>query len=290
MRIGTIRGSVVTLHCLTGFGGAANEMATSRSFALSVLLDAARRPVSDVGYETRRAPPKEAKRIKALSTRVKALAKSAALIRALPQPEPWEKAWQKEHAPRFIVRTSVRSRSNDIGTKALLLEYEQLQELEGWEFLAAAWRDLHHYDLEVEVCDAKYLAHLVEGVEFGTTSWDTWNESDKKTATSARKSRTAPTRSKPRTPPRPARIPDDAQWRHSPIRYPGIKTDDHWEAGTDPKRWWSASGSLILESRRVTGTRRALIRTWHEDGSPASEFETNGSGRVVKRSDPRRKI
>lgn len=34
----------------------------------------------------------------------------------------------------------------------------------------------HGFDLEVEVTDSNYLAHLVSGVEFGTTAFDVWLE------------------------------------------------------------------------------------------------------------------
>ncbi|GAC1414105.1 MAG: hypothetical protein NVSMB53_12040 [Gemmatimonadaceae bacterium] len=177
VRVSQVNGPLVVLHCLTGFGGGLDDLFTERSFALTVLLDAVER-LDDVDYQTKGAPKEEAERMLSLAAKARKLGNSSALHRALPDPQPSEEGWHREHAPRFIRRTRLLTRYNDVGCAALQVIANEINALpQVWPFMRAAWKRLHSFELEVEVTDPKYVAHLVVGIEFGTTAYDAWIES-----------------------------------------------------------------------------------------------------------------
>lgn len=175
VRIGRLEGDSVTLHCLTGFAGGMTDYATSRSFALSVLLDAKDR-AGDVEYEVGGAPPEVANARRELAARVGNA--PSALHDELSSPEPWDEAWHQEHVPRIVASCELveRSKISEDEARAIAEEIEDLQEEGPWVHLNAAWNRLHRFDLRVRVTDPKYLAHLATGHEFGTTAFDAWIE------------------------------------------------------------------------------------------------------------------
>lgn len=104
---------------------------------------------------------------------------SAPLLEEFPNPEPWDGAWHAKVVPQVVVKTKLLGRFNTLGDDALSARRREIDPLEaqgGWAFMQAAWERLHHFDLEVQVTDPKYLAHLRSGLEFGTTAFEAWSE------------------------------------------------------------------------------------------------------------------
>jgi hypothetical protein len=101
VRIGEIAGDRVVLHCLTGFAGGLTDLFTSRSFALTLLLDAKSR-AGDVEYDVHGAPPEIAAERIALAERT--MEAPSALHDELANPEPWDTAWHQRNVPRVINR------------------------------------------------------------------------------------------------------------------------------------------------------------------------------------------
>ncbi|QSQ17070.1 pentapeptide repeat-containing protein [Myxococcus landrumensis] len=176
VRVGKLAGKTVTLHCLTGFAGGLKDYATTRSFALLLLIDAQER-AGDTPELTQGAPKEVAKLRKALAKKV-AKARSPLLDEVL-GPH-YDEHWHAENTPRYVTRVKLLQRHNAIQERKLEKVREELSPLEDkgtGAFLEAAWGRMHGFDLQVEVTDAKYLAHLAEGHLFPTTAFDVWNES-----------------------------------------------------------------------------------------------------------------
>ncbi|AGC43819.1 hypothetical protein MYSTI_02503 [Myxococcus stipitatus DSM 14675] len=175
VRVGTLEGKSVTLHCLTGFAGGMKDYATTRSFALLLLIDARKR-ADDTPDLVRGAPKEVAKLRKALAKKV-AKARSP-LLDEVSWPR-YKEDWHAENTPRYIQRVKLLERHNDLHEWKLekaRAELSPLQDKGFGAFLEAAWERMHGFDLQVEVTDAKYLAHLVEGHLFPTTAFDVWSE------------------------------------------------------------------------------------------------------------------
>lgn len=176
VRVGRVEGTTAVFHCLTGFAGGYDDCFTGRSFALYLLIDAKGR-ASDSSFLPRDTPPDEAARLKAIAETVQSA--SAPLLEEFPDPQPWDGAWHAKVAPQVVAKTKLLERFNAIGDDALSARRREIDPLEahgGWAFMRAAWERLHHFDLEVQVTDAKYLAHLRPGLEFGTTAFEAWSE------------------------------------------------------------------------------------------------------------------
>lgn len=176
IRVGSVNGSKALLHVLTGFATEYLDTATSRSFALGLLLDAKNR-VSSVRIQALTAGDPDAERRIGLADKVAEMPSS--LHEELVNPEPWDTEWHKKNVPGIISSTKLVKEYNRTSEEELqnqMSEIEPLQE-ESWaKFMEAAWEKLHHYDLEVTVTDPKYLEHLVEGFEFPTAAYDAWRE------------------------------------------------------------------------------------------------------------------
>jgi hypothetical protein len=176
VRVGRIEGTTVVFHCLTGFAGGYDDCFTGRSFALYLLIDAKGR-ASDSRYLPTDTPADDATRLKAIADAVESA--SAPLLDLFPDPQPWDGAWHAKVAPQVVLKTKLLERFNALGDDALSARRREIEPLEaqgGWVFMKAAWERLHHFDLEVQVTDAKYLAHLRSGLEFGTTAFEAWSE------------------------------------------------------------------------------------------------------------------
>lgn len=176
VRIGRVEGTTVVFHCLTGFAGGYDDCFTGRSFGLSLLIDAKGR-ASDSRSLPKDTPADEATRLKAIADAVESA--SAPLLEEFPNPEPWDSAWHAKVVPQVVAKTKLLGRFNTLGDDALSARRREIEPLEadgGWAFMKAAWERLHHFDLEVQLTDAKYLAHLRSGLEFGTTAFEAWSE------------------------------------------------------------------------------------------------------------------
>ncbi|MGN6105402.1 MAG: hypothetical protein ACTHU0_09885 [Kofleriaceae bacterium] len=173
IRIGLVDGTRVVLHCLTGFTNDGRNYETSRSFALMVLLDA-KLHCDDHQYLCQGAPELTSRRLAMIAGRARSA--PSPLHESLPDPVPWDEAWHRAHVPRIIRATRLLARHN-VAFDAQTQEAAFAAEERGmWHLLEAAWRDLHHFDLEVELTEASYGSHLVEGHLFGTTAFDAWSE------------------------------------------------------------------------------------------------------------------
>ena len=175
IRIGKVEGPRVVLHCLTGFDGYVGGLCTSRSFALMVLRDA-RAHATDFDYVAPRRPRSVYRTYKLLAERAERAA--SPLHDAIPDDaELWEAAWHEANTPRFIASTRLLERRNVRPDDELIATLQEVIELgETWKLVEVGWQRLHNYDLEVEVTDARYVAHLVEGHLFATTAFDAWDE------------------------------------------------------------------------------------------------------------------
>lgn len=176
VRVGKLAGNTVTLHCLTGFAGGPKDYADTRSFALRLLFDAQKR--ADEAPRLTQGAPKELAKLR------KALAKKVAKARSpLIDEVEWpsnDAHWHAENTPRYVKQVKLLKRHNALQDRALEKTREKLSPLEDkgmGAFLEAAWKQLHGFDLDVEVTDPKYLAHLLEGHLFATTAFDVWDES-----------------------------------------------------------------------------------------------------------------
>ncbi|NTX38069.1 MULTISPECIES: hypothetical protein [unclassified Myxococcus] len=177
VRVGKVEERKVTFQCLTGFAGGLTDYANTRSFALMLLLDAKER-AGDTLYLVRSAPPAVADAHLALAE--KAAKAPSSLHKDAGNANVFEAKWHARHTPRFVERTSVLERYNDVGEEKLRETFEEISPLQDqgrWLFLEAAWARMHRFDLAVEVTDAKYLEHLAEGHLFATTAFDVWLES-----------------------------------------------------------------------------------------------------------------
>lgn len=174
VRIGTVDGARVVLHCLTGFTADATNYATSRSFALAVLLDAKTHAedheylACDASEDIRRQLRRSAERVAAAHS---------PLHEALPDAESWDAMWCESHVPKFVSATKLLARHNVRPAQEAAEVMGEVIGLGGtWPLLEVGWQRLHHWDLEVELTDPQYAAHLVEGHLFATAAYDTWEE------------------------------------------------------------------------------------------------------------------
>ncbi|WP_224372642.1 hypothetical protein [Hyalangium versicolor] len=200
VKVGKIKNRSVTLHCLTGFAGGMKDHAWSRSFALMLLVDAKGR-VGDAPYWAKGLPRELAKKRLALAKKVDDAPFS--LDDDLPGLG-YEEAWHAENTPRFVSRSRLLKRYNNVKDGLLWKARRELSPLEkkgSGAFLEGAWKRMHRFDLLVEVTDAKYLDHLVEGHFFGTTAFDAWIE---KELPPPKKEKAAPAKAK-KAAPAPAR-------------------------------------------------------------------------------------
>lgn len=174
IRIGRIADRRVVLHCLTGFSGAADDFATSRSFALMVLQDAKLHAEDATFVAPRR---HDHLYLQHATIGIRAAEAAAPLADEIDEAEVWEESWHQANIARFVVSTKVLARRNVFPYDELVAIRSEIVELgETWKLVEAGWQRLHNYDLEVEVTDAKYLAHLIEGHLFGTAAFDAWVE------------------------------------------------------------------------------------------------------------------
>ena len=173
VRIGSVYERHVRLHCLSGFTNDGTNYASSRSFALSVLLDA-KDHADDYTYLSAGAP----ERVRCELMRLAKCAASAAspLHDALSAPVPWEMGWHQTNVPRFIASTTLVARHNVRLDPAVQDEVFKAEERGMWHLLTEAWERLHHFDLDVVLTDAKYCSHLMENLLFGTAAFDAWIE------------------------------------------------------------------------------------------------------------------
>jgi hypothetical protein len=173
VRIGSVYERHVLLHCLTGFTSDGTNYESSRSFALSVLLDA-KQHADDHTYLAAGAPERVKHELKRLAER--ATLAASPLHDALPDPVPWDTSWHQANVPRFIASTALVARYNVPLDTAVREDVFAAEERGMWHLLTGAWERLHHFDLKVLLTDAKYGSHLVEGLVFGTAAFDAWIE------------------------------------------------------------------------------------------------------------------
>ncbi|WP_338867800.1 pentapeptide repeat-containing protein [Myxococcus stipitatus] len=176
VRVGKIAGNTVTLHCLTGFAGGLKDYANTRSFALLLLIDA--QESADGTPELTKGAPKELAKLRKALARKVAKARSP-LIDEVEWPR-YDVHWHAENTHRYIKRVKLLKRHNAFHEQKLEKIREKLSPLQDkgvGAFLEAAWKQLHGFDLQVEVTDTKYLAHLLEGHLFSTAAFDIWDES-----------------------------------------------------------------------------------------------------------------
>lgn len=179
VRVASVAGAEVVLDVLTGTGGGYSDLCASRSFALQLLADAARRAVDIV----RCGPPGEAR--DAECRRLYARHEASALHRALEAEGRWyAEAWMRENVGRFVASCEVVARRNALGDEALREREESVaREVGGvlytnqygrWQPLR--WERCHNYTLRVLATDPRWTEHLEPGLEFGTTAYDAWYE------------------------------------------------------------------------------------------------------------------
>jgi hypothetical protein len=173
VRIGTIDGARVVFHCLTGFTSDGTNYESSRSFALSLLLDA-KDHWNDHDYLCVGAPDLVKQRHVRLADRARRVA--SPLHEELPDPTPWEESWHRAHVPRVVRSTKLLARHNVELDREVQAAAFAAEERGMWHLLDAAWRGLHNFDLEVVLTDGKYGSHLVEGHLFATAAFDAWVE------------------------------------------------------------------------------------------------------------------
>jgi len=173
IRIGSVHERHVLLHCLTGFTSDGTNYESSRSFALSVLLDA-KDHADDYTYLAGGAPERIRHELTRLAKR--AAVAASPLHDALPDPIPWETSWHQTNVPRFIASTTLVARHNVRLDPTVQDDVFSAEKRGMWHLLTEAWERLHHFDLKVVLTDAKYGSHLVEGLLFGTAAYDAWIE------------------------------------------------------------------------------------------------------------------
>jgi hypothetical protein len=160
---------------LTGFDGYVGSLCTSRSFALIVLHDA-RGHASDVDYVAPQEPASVFRTYEQLARRAERA--SSPLNDEIPDgADLSERAWHAANTSRFIASTRLLERRNARSDSEMIETLQDVVELGAtWKLVEVGWKQLHNYDLEVEVTDPKYVNHLVEGQLFATTAFDAWDE------------------------------------------------------------------------------------------------------------------
>jgi hypothetical protein len=170
VRVGAIDGKKAILHVLTGFAGGETDLFESRSFALQLLVDAKER-AGDHSYLTVGLAAEERARVEKIAAAV-AGARSALPSEYVSYDENSNARW----VPQIVARATRLARRNTGKVTSTVAAAYDAAEAEGMGVLLdLAWRTRHQYDLEVEVTDPKYLAHLREGHLFATTAYDAWN-------------------------------------------------------------------------------------------------------------------
>lgn len=182
IRIGNIEGPRIVLHCLTGFDGDVGFLCTSRSFALMVLHDA-RGHARDFEYVAPEEPASVYRTYEQLAQRAER-ARSPLNDEIPDDAELSERAWHAANTPRFIASTRLLERRNARSDSEMIETLQNVVELGAtWKLVEVGWKQLHNYDLEVEVTDPKYVSHLVEGQLFATAAFDAWDEDGASEAT-----------------------------------------------------------------------------------------------------------
>jgi hypothetical protein len=210
VRVKKVQGVDLVLDVLTSTAGAADSLSTSRSFAL-LAIESALHNATDLlrarGLKAR-AEAAEAKRLhKRMS--------GSALAGALEGPpfsdaRDWfcDAAWMKAHVGEIIERCVLASRRNDVGEKeldrreiAIQEEFDGLSGRDYFKWQPRRWAECHNYTLHIRATDPKWLAHLEEGLEYGTTGWDVWPEAPPKAKKPARAPKSAPAKAPRRAAP-----------------------------------------------------------------------------------------
>jgi hypothetical protein len=180
VRVKSVRGDEVILDVLTGTAGGYNDLCTSRSFALVVLHHALRRAVDDVrGAWDDPARDKEVQRLYKKHD-------ASALTLALADEGDWyvSEAWMRENVGRFVKECSLVERRNDLDDEELSRRAVEIErEFGGALYTNQAhlwqprrWERCHNFTLRVVLADPKWGEHLEEGLTFGTTAYDVWDD------------------------------------------------------------------------------------------------------------------
>lgn len=137
VQVRAIAGDTVELRCTTSSAGGANDLATTRSFALMAIED---------GMPYTRSTP--------LQQALLAIADDMPLA---------ELAFQRAHVGEFIASTELLERNNII------------EDLAAWsQALADDSAPLHEFVLRVRMTDPRWLEGLAVGARWGTVAFDVW--------------------------------------------------------------------------------------------------------------------
>lgn len=180
VRVKTVRGDTIELDVLTGTAGGLTDLCASRSFVLSVMHEALER--ADLAL---REGLTAAKR-RAEAARLKKKHAASALTAALASEGDWytSEPWMRANVGRFVRSCVLVERRNNLSDAVLSRREAAIVEEAGGalyldkrtQWLPKRWAQCHNFTLRATLTDPKWGAHLEEGIEFGTTSYDVWFE------------------------------------------------------------------------------------------------------------------
>jgi hypothetical protein len=179
VRVKSVHDTEVIFDVLTGTAGGYDDLCMSRSFALYLLSDALARSV-----DTLPGPSDDPQR-SVEAKRLNEAHEHAPLNRVLDAEGNWyDKSWMRKNIDRFVTACSLVERRNDLGDEELRRRAIQVEDEFGGilytnqyhQWQPRRWQLCHNYTLRVILADPQWGAHLIPGIEFGTTAYDVWYE------------------------------------------------------------------------------------------------------------------
>lgn len=185
VRLIRLERSAVVFDLLPDPSGGFEDCFSSRSFAFLILHDALR----EASHTARNRRVRERLEKKhELSALTKLMKGEDADWRTSP-------AWMQANVGRFVLRTEVVARKNELGEEELRRREAAITERMGGvlslarrdEWQPMRWKKLFHYRLRVVATEPKWLAHLEKGLEFGTGAYEVWKEAEADAPTSGQR-------------------------------------------------------------------------------------------------------